>query len=65
MKFGEFPVYDALGIELTHPVKCQEKTLKKGHILTSSDIGQLSPRNSGRHFVKNNGRRLFALHTAR
>ena len=41
MKFGEFPVYDALGIELTHPVKCQEKTLKKGHILTSSDIGQL------------------------
>ena len=41
MKFGEFPVYDALGIELTHPVKCQEKTLEKGHILTSSDIGEL------------------------
>ena len=41
MQFGEFPVYDALGIELTHPVKCQEITLKKGHILTSSDIGKL------------------------
>lgn len=41
MKFGEFPVYDALGIELTHPVKCQEKTLKKGRILTSADISLL------------------------
>lgn len=41
MKFGEFPVYDALGVELTHPVKCREKTLKKGHILTSADIGLL------------------------
>lgn len=41
MKFAEFPVYDALGIELAHDVKCQEKTLKKGHILTSSDINQL------------------------
>lgn len=41
MKFGEFPVYDALGIELAHPVKCQGKTLKKGHILTSADISLL------------------------
>lgn len=41
MKFGEFPVYDALGIELTHDLKCQEKTFKKGHVLTSSDIGLL------------------------
>ncbi len=41
MKFGEFPVYDALGVELTHEIKCQDKTFKKGHILTSSDIGLL------------------------
>lgn len=41
MKFGEFPVYDALGIELVHDVKCREGTLKKGTILTSSDISQL------------------------
>lgn len=41
MKFGEFPVYDALGIELVHDVRCQGKTLKKGHILTLSDINQL------------------------
>lgn len=41
MKYGEYPVYDALGVELTHPVKCQDKTLKKGHVLTSSDIGRL------------------------
>ncbi|MBR1778205.1 MAG: NTP transferase domain-containing protein [Alphaproteobacteria bacterium] len=41
MKFGEFPIYDALGIELVHDVRYQGKTLKKGHILTSSDISQL------------------------
>ncbi|MBO4644327.1 MAG: NTP transferase domain-containing protein [Alphaproteobacteria bacterium] len=41
MKFGEFPVYDALGIELVHDIKCQEKTLKKGHTLTSADINLL------------------------
>lgn len=41
MKFGEFPVYDALGIELVHDVRCQEKTLKKGHVLTSADISLL------------------------
>ncbi|MBO4644586.1 MAG: NTP transferase domain-containing protein [Alphaproteobacteria bacterium] len=41
MKFGEFPVYDALGIELVHDVKCREKTLKKGLVLTSSDISLL------------------------
>ena len=41
MKFAEFPVYDALGIELVHDVICQGKTLKKGHVLTSSDISLL------------------------
>lgn len=41
MKFGEFPVYSALGVELTHDVKCQEKSLKKGHVLTPTDIGLL------------------------
>lgn len=38
MKFGEFPVYDALGLELVHELKCQGKTFKKGHILTSADL---------------------------
>ena len=41
MQFGEFPVYDALGIELVHDVKCREKTLKKGVVLTASDINLL------------------------
>lgn len=41
MKFGEFPVYDALGVELAHTVKCQGKTLKKGHELTSADLNLL------------------------
>ena len=41
MKFGEFPIYDALGIELAYAVKCQGKTLKKGHVLTSADISLL------------------------
>ena len=41
MKYGEYPVYDALGVELTHPVKCRDTTLKKGHVLTSQDIGRL------------------------
>lgn len=41
MKYGEYPVYDALGVELTHPVKCRDATLKKGHVLTSQDIGRL------------------------
>ena len=41
MKFGEFPAYDALGLELVHDVKCQGKTLKKGHILTSADLSLL------------------------
>lgn len=41
MQFGEFPVYDALGIELVHDVKCREKTLKKGLVLTASDINLL------------------------
>ena len=41
MQFGDFPVYDALGIELVHDVKCREKTLKKGTVLTASDLNLL------------------------
>jgi len=41
MQFGEFPVYDALGIELVHDVKCRDKTLKKGTVLNASDISLL------------------------
>lgn len=41
MKFGEFPVYDALGVELALPIKYRGKTLPKGHIITSEDVALL------------------------
>ena len=41
MRFGEFSLYDATGVELTAPVKCSGRLLKAGHILDSSDIADL------------------------
>ena len=41
MRFGEFSLYDAAGVELTAPVKCNGRLLKAGHILDSSDIADL------------------------
>ena len=41
MKFGEFPVYDAVNVELVHDVVCRDKTLKKGHLLTAADVNLL------------------------
>lgn len=41
MRFGEFSLYDAVGVELTASVECRGKLLKAGHILDSSDIADL------------------------
>lgn len=44
MRFGEFSLYDAAGVELTAPVKCNGRLLKAGHILDSSDIADCGRR---------------------
>ena len=38
MKFGEFPLYDAIGVELSHEVKCGGRVFPAGHIVTADDI---------------------------
>lgn len=38
MKFGEFPLYDALGVELSHAIKCAGKVFPAGHIITADDV---------------------------
>ena len=38
MRFGEFPVYDALGVELAYPVTCQGKVFPAGHAMTANDL---------------------------
>lgn len=38
MKFGEFPLYDAVGVELSHEVKCGGRVFPAGHIVTADDI---------------------------
>ena len=38
MKFGEFPLYDATGVELAHELKCGGKVFPVGHIITADDV---------------------------
>ncbi|VAV92724.1 Molybdopterin molybdenumtransferase / Molybdenum cofactor cytidylyltransferase [hydrothermal vent metagenome] len=45
MKFGEFPLSQALGATLAHSVRLPSGLLKKGHILTQSDIQALIENN--------------------
>ncbi len=38
MKFGEFPLYDATGVELAHDLACGSRVLPAGHIITADDV---------------------------
>lgn len=41
MKFGEFPVDEAVGAVLAHSLKAGERSLRKGRILSAADIAAL------------------------
>ena len=45
MKFGEFPLSQALGGYLAHSVRLTQGLLKKGYILTETDIINLAENN--------------------
>ncbi|PCI44834.1 MAG: 4-diphosphocytidyl-2C-methyl-D-erythritol kinase [Alphaproteobacteria bacterium] len=45
MKFGEFPLSQVLGATLAHSVRLPSGLLKKGHILTETDIKTLAENN--------------------
>ncbi len=51
MKFGEFPLSQALGATLAHSVRLPSGLLKKGHILTQSDIQSLTENDISRVMV--------------
>ncbi|BBK42339.1 4-diphosphocytidyl-2C-methyl-D-erythritol kinase [Allostella vacuolata] len=42
MKFGPFPVADAVGAILAHSRKAGQRTLKKGRVLTAADADELA-----------------------